>query len=467
MSKLDSLKNDVIDFLQDVDIEIIKKELTEKKVKLPQKPKKDDLRKVDIKILEKSEKFQEIRKDLDKKDKLDRDVYVPEIIESVVQGDDIFGIDLVELNIHKNESRSTKTANDFYQGMYPRKDLGKKQTISVNEKYQRKFIWTKKEMIGLIETILLEMPIQEVYLKENEYVDPDAGSDMMFMIIDGQQRITSIVKYMNDDFKMNKSGLSYPDASYANKKFTELHKDLQIKIKNYKITCRHIPTEISEVKITDDVISKIFLRLNKTAKSLNKAELRHAKYFGYVDQFTKQITQDDFWNKYKLFKKNAQLRKLDESFVAKLLIIAKADNEPLKDKYISAFYEKFDADKKTVTKLANLVLWAMEKSEPYLERPDVKEILISNMNFLLTLFDVLISIKILKTKTPQKPELIDEFIELMKTVSELKSVDIDNISKKNKEELIKENEIRQFKIAKSDTIEDRLKRKEILKKYIK
>ena len=95
----------------------------------------------------------------------------------------------------------------------------KSGVITVDNSYQRKYIWQSKDQIALIETILLGYPIPEIYLWAND-TDPNSG-DTKYSIVDGQQRLTTIQKYLNDDFKLHKSAIDNDDADYVNKKFSE------------------------------------------------------------------------------------------------------------------------------------------------------------------------------------------------------------------------------------------------------
>ena len=59
--------------------------------------------------------------------------------------------------------------------------------------YQRDYIMDEKKASKLIESVLLRIPIPTVYLCEE--------SDGTLSIIDGQQRLTSFVKFLNADKK--------------------------------------------------------------------------------------------------------------------------------------------------------------------------------------------------------------------------------------------------------------------------
>lgn len=69
-----------------------------------------------------------------------------------------------------------------------------KNSVDVNDiitdpDYQRKYVYDDKRASCLIESILIGIPIPVIYLAEE-----DEG---VYSVIDGQQRITSFVRYLN------------------------------------------------------------------------------------------------------------------------------------------------------------------------------------------------------------------------------------------------------------------------------
>ena len=58
--------------------------------------------------------------------------------------------------------------------------------------YQRDFVWKEPKCSKLVETILLQLPLQEVWLHEQQNLD--------FEVIDGQQRLTTILAFERGRF---------------------------------------------------------------------------------------------------------------------------------------------------------------------------------------------------------------------------------------------------------------------------
>ncbi|MBK8458406.1 MAG: DUF262 domain-containing protein [Phyllobacteriaceae bacterium] len=66
--------------------------------------------------------------------------------------------------------------------------------ISDRPKVQRKYVWNDGLASCLIESILLNVPIPPCYLSQNENFELD--------VIDGQQRLYSIFRFSENQFKL-------------------------------------------------------------------------------------------------------------------------------------------------------------------------------------------------------------------------------------------------------------------------
>lgn len=185
--------------------------------------------------------------------------------------------------------------------------------ITVDNSYQRKYIWQLKDQIALIETILLGYPIPEIYLWAND-TNPETG-DTKYSIVDGQQRLTTIQRFLNDEFKLNKSGIDNVDADYQGKYFSELSADHKREFWRYHFSSRFINEAIPR-----EEIALLFLRLNRTSTTLNPQELRNAEFNGAFLQLAGELAQLPFWSTYDVFTKSDIRRMQDIQFISTLLV---------------------------------------------------------------------------------------------------------------------------------------------------
>lgn len=142
--------------------------------------------------------------------------------------------------------------------------------------YQRDYIMDEKKASKLIESVLLRIPIPTVYLCEE--------SDGTLSIIDGQQRLTSFVKFLKNEITL-KNLEEYTD--FNGKKFMDLDKTVQRTIKNTSIHSIVIKKESQELKY------EIFARLNQGSTSLKPQELRNCIYRGSFNNMLEDISRSN------------------------------------------------------------------------------------------------------------------------------------------------------------------------------
>lgn len=138
--------------------------------------------------------------------------------------------------------------------------------------YQRDYVMDQKQASKLIESVLIGIPIPTVYLCEE--------LDNRYSIIDGQQRMTSFVKYLKNEFALK--GLEEL-VELNGKKFLELDKNYQRNIKSSTLSSIILLKESQELKY------EIFARLNQGAVKLKPQELRNCIYRGSFNNLIEDI----------------------------------------------------------------------------------------------------------------------------------------------------------------------------------
>ena len=68
-------------------------------------------------------------------------------------------------------------------------NLHSSEELIIQPEYQRLFRWSNDEKSRLIESILLELPIPQIFVIERE--------DGVFELIDGLQRVSSVIQFIN------------------------------------------------------------------------------------------------------------------------------------------------------------------------------------------------------------------------------------------------------------------------------
>ncbi len=153
--------------------------------------------------------------------------------------------------------------------------------------YQRKFVIDIKFASRLIESIILDVPIPAVFLAEEE--------DGKYSVIDGQQRLTSFIAFLDGFLPDEKktvfklTGTKELSAEQGkNKTFAQFDDTaLQNKIKTTSIQAIIIKNSSHP-----DLKFAIFERLNTGSVKLNEDELRNTIYRGNYINLLKELEKD-------------------------------------------------------------------------------------------------------------------------------------------------------------------------------
>ncbi len=173
----------------------------------------------------------------------------------------------------------------------------KDMTLRIPE-FQRGFVWDIKQASRFIESLLLNLPVPNLFFYR------DNKSETYF-IVDGQQRIKTVFyflgildkdeipkrerKFLN--FKLQ--GLS-PLSPWYEKTYSSLSEQERKRLKKKTL---HIVT----VSLTSDAgmkgIFHIFERLNTGGTVLTPQEIRNCVYAGKFNNFLFELNQNEYWRK--------------------------------------------------------------------------------------------------------------------------------------------------------------------------
>lgn len=129
---------------------------------------------------------------------------------------------------------------------------------------QREYVWDNGKASRLVESLILNIPIPVLYFAET--------AEAKYEIIDGHQRVRSIVRYLANEFSL--SGLAVL-REYKGLRFHQLPEREQ---RFFKM--RTLRVVIISIDSHPNMKFEIFERLNTGAISLNAQELRNSIYRG-------------------------------------------------------------------------------------------------------------------------------------------------------------------------------------------
>ncbi|MDE2816057.1 MAG: DUF262 domain-containing protein [Chloroflexota bacterium] len=170
--------------------------------------------------------------------------------------------------------------------------------LSERPTFQRGYVWTNVLASRLIESILLNVPIPPCYLSQNEDFELD--------VIDGQQRLYSIYRFIENQFKL--TGLEILK-DLNGSQFFQLQPKIKRQIQTHTLRLVAV-TKDSHPEIKFDV----FERLNTNTTPLNAQELRNCIYRGQLNELLKDAVTYEPWLQI-LRKKEPDKRMRDQELV--------------------------------------------------------------------------------------------------------------------------------------------------------
>ncbi len=138
--------------------------------------------------------------------------------------------------------------------------------------FQREFIYDNNKSSKLVESCILGIPLPPIYLIKD--------SEEKSQVIDGQQRLTSLYKFHNNEFEL-KNLKTLPELNY--KKFEDLDDETKTTFEETSLTFFVFNYQNEDRKFD------IFERINKGAIALNHQEIRNCVYHGLFNDTLKKI----------------------------------------------------------------------------------------------------------------------------------------------------------------------------------
>jgi len=177
-------------------------------------------------------------------------------------------------------NNAPKKTLELYPIDYPFETLltritAKDPKLILNPDFQRKFRWDKEGWVRaskFIESCLMRIPLPSCYFAEDE--------QGRHLVIDGVQRLTTIVRFMQDQFPLE--GLTV-FRELEGKKFSEIGEHLR-EFESTTIRCIVLRKDNPK-----SIIREIFSRLNQGAVSLSDQEVRHALFPGNFDALLEHL----------------------------------------------------------------------------------------------------------------------------------------------------------------------------------
>lgn len=160
----------------------------------------------------------------------------------------------------------------------------------VNRRYQRKLVWNLEEKRAFIDSINKGYPVPLFLLAEVEYENDDK-----FEIIDGMQRLNSIMSFIEQEFDYE--GKYYDLEAMAETKLAlDKNEILQKEPKLDRETCARIASYVLPLSVyknkSSTELDEIFRRINSGGRLLSRQEIRQSGSTGNFATTVRKIASN-------------------------------------------------------------------------------------------------------------------------------------------------------------------------------
>ncbi len=196
--------------------------------------------------------------------------------------------------------------------------------------FQRRSVWSPKGRSYLIDSILRGLPLPQFFIRE--VVHPKEKR-IVREVVDGQQRIASILGYMQGKFTVFKTH----NESLGGTMYDDLPEEVQRAFLSF-------PLSVNILEGTEDQdVLEIFSRINAYTVPLNAQEKLNAKFVGAFKGAMDRLAREhiEFWKRNRVLLPQAITRMKDVELTAELVGAMLFGLQNMKA-IIGSMYEKYD-----------------------------------------------------------------------------------------------------------------------------
>lgn len=233
------------------------------------------------------------------------DLTISELEQQTYEEDDGLEVPPPDI-VAYNESRSCA---DLYR-MY------KQGVLNIQPEFQREIVWKGPAQTRFLDSLIKQLPIPSLCFS----MDFKAGK---WQVIDGLQRMASIIRFLGGDPTWNLSRLDDVDPDLVGKPAKDflnpespLHKYFQ-RVENLTLPITVLRCDYSKKQHTRYLFT-IFHRLNTGAMKLNNQEIRNCIYSGAFNDLLKELNKSPEWIKLNRMKKETGYRFAKQELILRI-----------------------------------------------------------------------------------------------------------------------------------------------------
>src|SRR3972149_5345643 len=173
--------------------------------------------------------------------------------------------------------------------------LHEKEQIDIRPFFQREGVWSTPDQTRFIDSLVKQLPIPSMCFAFDY-------NTRKWIVIDGLQRMTAIIKFLNKSSNWTLSRLEDIDPNLSGKKTNEFHNensDLHSyieRVENLTLPITVLRCDFSKESHME-YLFKIFHRLNAGGIRLNSQEIRNCIYSGSLNNLLIELDKEPNWVK--------------------------------------------------------------------------------------------------------------------------------------------------------------------------
>lgn len=213
------------------------------------------------------------------------------------------------------------------------RDWQQANKLEVQPDFQRGAVWNLPARIMLIDSILKDVPLPKIFIAS---AIKDGNTHRI--VIDGQQRITSILMFLDNKFILESPYSGDFDGMF----FKDMPEAVRNKILSYRLDFNEFEN------FSEQEIREIYNRVNKYTIALNKQELRRADFPGEFLKLSEDLAVLDYFDDAKIFTPANRRRLGDVEYISEILAIiidGPQDKKETLDKFYVTYTEWKEEEK--------------------------------------------------------------------------------------------------------------------------
>ena len=193
---------------------------------------------------------------------------------------------------------------------YPISDLLEwmnQKTLVLNAHFQRRSVWTPAAKVYLIDSILRDRPMPNIYIRTKTDLRTRRGYRE---VVDGQQRLRAVRDFASDHLTLTTTAREFSGLTYSS-----LNDELKAAFLTYTISV------VQLFNISDSDVLDIFHRINAYGLRLNPQETRHGRFQGHFRNAVVEASQrwQTLWENFRVVGLRHRVRMADDELMASML----------------------------------------------------------------------------------------------------------------------------------------------------